>query len=69
MEVTVKRNGDESADVFVPTGCPLCGGPISLRVSPKGATSVCVPCRWIARPMVDFGPRGLQLAFGSTAEA
>jgi hypothetical protein len=69
MELTVKRNGDDSADIEIPGGCALCAGPLAMRVSRRGAVSVCVACRWVARPQVEFGPTGLQVAFNPSALA
>jgi hypothetical protein len=69
MEVIVKRNGDESADIELPTGCALCGGPLSVRFSPSAAHSVCVPCRWFARPTVSLRGGAINVVFGAAAIA
>jgi len=42
-------------DVSLPGGCILCGGDLALRVTPGGARTVCVPCRWISSPDVERG--------------
>jgi hypothetical protein len=65
-EVIVKKNGD-SADVELPTGCALCGGPLSVRFSSNGAYSVCLSCRWIARPSVSFRGGAINVVFGPNA--
>ena len=69
MEVNVKKNGDESADLEIPDGCALCSGPLALRVNRRGAISVCVTCRWVARPSVELGEGGLQVMFSPFAAA
>jgi hypothetical protein len=69
MEVILKKNGEESADFELPGGCALCGGPLSVRLSHNGAHSVCVPCRWMARPSVELRPGGMNVVFGTNALA
>ena len=67
-ELIVKKDGD-SAEVELPTGCALCGGPLAVRFSSSGAYSVCVSCRWIARPSVAFRGGAINVVFGPTAIA
>lgn len=69
MEAIVKKNGDESADFELPNGCALCGGPVSVRISPQAARSVCIGCRWVARATVAFRPEGIEVMYGPTAIA
>jgi hypothetical protein len=69
MDVTIKKNTDESADLELPGGCLLCGGPVSVRVSPNGTYSVCVPCRWLARASVSFRPGGIDVMFATVGAA
>jgi hypothetical protein len=40
----------ESRDFSLDEGCILCGGDLQVRVTPSGARTVCVTCRWISRP-------------------
>jgi hypothetical protein len=40
----------DSRDFSLDEGCILCGGDLQVRVTPSGARTVCVPCRWISRP-------------------
>jgi hypothetical protein len=69
MDVTIKKNTDESADLELPNGCVLCGGPVSVRVSPNAAYSVCIPCRWWVRASVAFRPGGIEVMYTTTAAA
>jgi hypothetical protein len=40
----------EGNDFSLEGGCILCGGDLQVRVTPGGARTVCMPCRWISRP-------------------
>jgi hypothetical protein len=40
----------DSRDFSLAEGCILCGGELRVRVTPGGARSVCIACRWISRP-------------------
>jgi hypothetical protein len=40
----------ESGDFSLEGGCILCGGDLQVRVTPGGARTVCMSCRWISRP-------------------
>jgi hypothetical protein len=40
----------ETKDFSLEGGCILCGGDLQVRVTPSGARTVCVSCRWISRP-------------------
>jgi len=51
---TIHR-GEARADLSVPGGCPLCGGPLDLRVTPSSAFTYCAHCRWISRSFVAVG--------------
>jgi hypothetical protein len=50
------------ADISVPSGCPLCGGALDLRVTSNSAYSYCGSCHWISRSVVAMGPHSLELA-------
>ena len=50
------------ADISVPEGCPLCGGPLDLRVTSSSAYSYCNHCHWISRSVVSVGPNSLEVA-------
>lgn len=41
---------DSARDIQIPEGCILCGGDLAVRVTPEGAGSVCLSCRWISHP-------------------
>ena len=69
MDVTIKKNADESADIELPNGCVVCGGPVSVRVTQGTTYSVCVPCRWVARAAVSFRPGGIEVMYTTTAVA
>ncbi len=68
-ELTITRNADESADFELPQGCISCGGPLAIRMTPHGAASCCVPCRWISKPRVDLKGKTLQVAYVPGGEA
>jgi hypothetical protein len=57
------ETGEQSKEFTVDEGCILCGGEISFRVTPAGAYSCCVPCRWLARPEVAVGKSGLRVHY------
>jgi hypothetical protein len=40
----------ETKDFSLEAGCILCGGDLQVRVTPGGARTVCVVCRWISHP-------------------
>jgi hypothetical protein len=69
MDVTTKKNSDQIPDLVLPGGCALCGGPVSVRVSPDQAYSVCIPCRWLTRAAVSFRPGGIEVVFSTTGVA
>ena len=60
--MTVKT-GERSADLNLPGGCILCGGDLDVRLTPSGAQSCCLSCRWIARPHIELGAEGLKVAY------
>ncbi len=69
MAQTEMKPGQQSAEFVVPQGCILCGGEIAFKVSPKGAYSCCIRCRWLSQPEVDVGRGGLQVEYRSLARA
>jgi hypothetical protein len=54
--------GQGRADISVPSGCPLCAGPLDLRVTASSAFSYCGHCHWISRSVVSMGANSLELA-------
>lgn len=69
MEVTIRKTGENSADFDLPEGCPFCGGTVAVRVSPQGAYSCCNSCKWLSHPQVDFGPKGIEVAYPAAGQA
>ena len=49
------------ADLSVGQGCPVCGGPCSVRTTPHGAWSYCAHCRRLSPARLTRIPGGLQL--------
>jgi hypothetical protein len=45
----------------LPGGCIICGGELAVRMTPSGAGTVCVECRWISRPQVSRGEDGVEV--------
>ena len=54
--------GQGRADISVPSGCPLCAGPLDLRVTANSAFSYCGHCHWISRSVVSMCANSLELA-------
>lgn len=55
-------------DLLVPDGCPLCDGPMELRVTPTTAWALCAPCEYLAQPSVaPDGPGRYELNFFPTS--
>jgi hypothetical protein len=44
------HHSTEGGDFSLEGGCILCGGDLQVRVTPGGARTVCMACRWISRP-------------------
>jgi hypothetical protein len=69
MADALVKPGEQTAEFVVPQGCILCGGQISFKVTPKGAVSCCIHCRWISEPQIAVGKRGLQVEYRASARA
>jgi len=70
MERTIEGVAPTSFDVVVPHGCPMCEGPVALRLSAAGARTVCPACRYITEPEVKPLPQGrFELGFPPGAVA
>ena len=41
---------EQRRDLSLEGGCILCGGDLDVRITPAGAASVCLACRWISHP-------------------
>ena len=50
-----------AAEFTLPTGCPLCGGELAVRVTPGTSYSVCTHCLWISRSHVAVGPDSVRV--------
>jgi hypothetical protein len=61
--------GERTAELKLDTGCPLCAGPLYVRVSPEGSRGVCVPCHLILATVLRSGSAGLAIDFPPVAEA
>ncbi|MBX5480267.1 MAG: hypothetical protein IRZ16_00235 [Myxococcaceae bacterium] len=68
-ELNIRKTGEDTADFDLPQGCPVCGGTVSIRLTPRDAHSYCAACKWIARPQVQFNQGGLQIAYPTVAQA
>jgi len=53
--------GEGAADFTLPTGCPLCGGELAVRLTPGTSYSVCAHCMWISRSHVAVGPNSVRV--------
>ncbi|MDC0709897.1 hypothetical protein POL68_15595 [Stigmatella sp. ncwal1] len=51
----------EVSEYTIPEGCPGCGADLPVRVSEKGAMSVCTHCHWMGRPVLTVTHRGLSV--------
>ena len=58
---SIQEKPTEAIDWRIAAGCPLCGGPLEVRVGPGISSSYCERCHWIARPKVAVGPLGVQV--------
>ncbi len=57
---TFDRQG-EAADFTLPTGCPLCGGELAVRMTPGISYSYCAHCHWLSRSHVAVGPDSVRV--------
>ena len=57
---TFDRQG-ETADFTLPTGCPLCGGELAVRMTPGTSYSYCARCHWLSRSRVAVGPNTVRV--------
>jgi hypothetical protein len=57
---TFDRQG-EIADFTLPTGCPLCGGELAVRLTPGTSYSYCAHCHWLSRSHVAVGPNSVRV--------
>lgn len=51
----------EIADFTLPTGCPLCGGELAVRMTPGTSYSYCAHCHWLSRSHVDVGQNSVRV--------
>lgn len=56
-------------EITVPHGCVMCDGPVVIRFSQKGAVSLCVRCRSMARPKLEVADGRLTLQQRFEADA
>ncbi len=62
-------NGEQFAEFKLQDGCLLCGGEVSIRATPSGASSYCAKCHWLSRPRMKVKGNGLELSYATTASA
>lgn len=59
----------ECLDILVPDGCPLCDGPMHLRIRTDSACALCKRCEYFAEPDVTpSAPGRYELMFVPTVE-
>lgn len=51
----------EIADFTLPTGCPLCGGELAVRMTPGTSYSYCAHCHWLSRSHVAVGTNSVRV--------
>jgi hypothetical protein len=51
----------EIADFTLPTGCPLCGGELAVRMTPGTSYSYCGHCHWLSRSTVAVGQNSVRV--------
>jgi hypothetical protein len=61
MRHALPSDAIESRDFSLEGGCILCGGDLSVRVSPGRARTVCMACRWISRPHMRRDEEGVHV--------
>lgn len=61
MRHELPTDASESKDFSLEGGCILCGGDLSVRVSPGRARTVCKSCRWISRPHMEREEDGVHV--------
>lgn len=71
MTTPIETTGEQPGDFTLPDGCLLCDGELAVRATPGGlAYSYCAHCKWLSRPRVRVGRRGmLELAYPTQADA
>lgn len=70
MNLSPENNGgDRFAEFTLPEGCLLCGGEVSVRATPSGASSYCAHCHWLTKPRVRVKDNGLEISYAATAVA
>jgi hypothetical protein len=51
----------ETKDFSLEGACILCGGGLQVRITPEGARTVCLACRWISRPHMTRTEEGIEV--------
>jgi hypothetical protein len=65
----LKVVGEHTAELQLDHACPVCSGPIQLRLSPEGARGVCVTCQVISTAVVRRDHAGLSVNFPTVGQA
>ncbi len=66
---TIENAPETPVEMSFPKGCPLCGGELWVRFSPRTAWSCCAKCRWITQPMLRAGRGAMELDYVATLQA
>lgn len=45
-------------ELIVSDGCPLCDGPVQLRITAFAARALCLHCEYFSAPEITAGPTG-----------
>ncbi len=53
--------GERTAEMTLSNACAVCGGDLSMRVSPDGARTYCADCHLIDKPAVKWNSEGARL--------
>lgn len=51
-EVETQTQEALRVDIHVPDGCPLCDGPLQLRITPESAWGLCRRCEYLTSPRI-----------------
>ncbi len=57
------------AELELPTGCVVCGGPLAVRITPNGARGCCVRCRYLPALQIEQVGDQLRVVHGAAGTA
>jgi hypothetical protein len=67
--MTIAPAVEKVTDFTIPEGCMLCGGDLPVRVTERGAQSVCKSCGWFAKPVLTVTHDGFKVSYSSIGSA